>query len=76
MVRFLGVAAVFVCWPSFVFILGGLLLFLGGRLRWWSVGIDVVAGQSLVIVGGVVGVVVVGDKRKPCHMVFGWWFVW
>jgi len=41
-----------------------------------------VAGWSLVIVGGVVGVVVVvvvvvvGDERKPCHMVFGWWFVW
>ena len=30
-VRFLGVAAVFVCWPSFVFVLGGLSLFLGGR---------------------------------------------
>ena len=28
---FLGVAAVFVCWPSFVFILGGLSLFLGGH---------------------------------------------
>ena len=27
---FLGVAAGFVCWPSFVFILGGLLSFLGG----------------------------------------------
>ena len=41
-----------------------------------------VAGRSLVVVGGIVGVVVVvvvvvvGDKRKPCHMVFGWWFVW
>jgi len=35
----------------------------------------------LVIVGGIVGVVVVvvvvvGDERKPCHTVFGWWFVW
>jgi len=52
-----------------------------GRLQWWSVGIDVVAGQSLVIIGGVVGVVVVvvvvvGDERRPRHMVFGWWFVW
>ena len=31
MVRFLGVAAIFVCWPLFMFILGGLLSFLGGR---------------------------------------------
>ena len=31
MVRFLGVAAIFVCWPSFVFVLGGLSSFLGGR---------------------------------------------
>jgi len=31
MVRFLGVAAVFVSWPSFVFVLGGLLSFLGGH---------------------------------------------
>ena len=31
MVHFLGVAGIFVCWPSFVFILGGLSLFLGGR---------------------------------------------
>jgi len=35
----------------------------------------------LVVIGGIVGVVVVvvvvvGDKRKPRHMVFGWWFVW
>jgi len=30
-VRFLGVAAIFVCWPSFVFVLGGLSSFLGGR---------------------------------------------
>jgi len=30
-VRFLGVAAVFVCWPSFVFVLGGWLSFLGSR---------------------------------------------
>jgi len=30
MVCFLGVVAVFVCWPSFVFILGGLSSFLGG----------------------------------------------
>jgi len=73
-VRFLGVVAIFVCWPSFMFILGGLSLFLGSR------------GQSSLMVvhwrrhGGraVVGVVVVvvGDERKPCHMVFGWWFVW
>ena len=39
-----------------------------------------VAGRSLVVIGGIVGVVVVvvvvvGDERKPCHMVFGWWFV-
>ena len=35
------------------------------------------AGQSLVVIGGVIGVVVVVvDKGKPCHMVFGWWFVW
>jgi len=30
MVHFLGVVAIFVCWPSFVFILGGLSSFLGG----------------------------------------------
>ena len=32
-----------------------------------------VAGRLLVVVGGVIGVVVVvvGDERKPCHMVFG-----
>ena len=40
-----------------------------------------VAGWSLVVVGGIVGVVVVvvvvvGDERKPCHRVFGWWFGW
>ena len=52
-----------------------------GRLQWWSIGVDVVAGRSLVIIVGIVGVVVVvvvvvGDKRRPHHMVFGWWFVW
>jgi len=30
MVHFLGVAAVFVCWPSFLFVLGVLSSFLGG----------------------------------------------
>jgi len=35
MVHFLGVVAVFVCWPSFVFILGGLSLFLGSH-EWLS----------------------------------------
>jgi len=54
---------------------------MSGCLRWWSVGIDMVAGRSLVVIGGVVGVVVVvvvvvGDERRPRHMVFGWWFVW
>jgi len=55
---------------------------MSGRLRWWSVGVNVVAGWLLVVVGGIVGVVVVvvvvvvGDERRPCHMVFGWWFVW
>jgi len=34
-VRFLGVAAIFVCWLLFVFILGGLSSFLGGR-EWSS----------------------------------------
>ena len=82
MVHFLGGGSHFcVCWPLFVFVLGGLSSFLGSRLQWWSVGVDVVAGRSLVVVGGVVGVVVVvvvvvGDERKPCHTVFGWWFVW
>jgi len=32
-VHFLGVAAIFVCWPSFVFVLRGLSSFLGGRER-------------------------------------------
>jgi len=34
-VRFLGEAAIFVCWPSFMFILGGLSSFLGS-CEWLS----------------------------------------
>jgi len=51
-VHFLGVAAVFVCWPSFMFILGGLSLFLGGReqsslmvVHWHRCGGRVVVGR-------------------------------
>ena len=52
MVCFLGVVAVFVCWPSFVFVLGGLSSFLGGRgqsslmvVRWCRHGGRVVVGH-------------------------------
>jgi len=76
--HFCVLAIVHVCFGGFVVISGQSSWFLSSRLQWWSVGVDVVAGWLLVIVGGVIGVVVVvvGDERKPCHMVFGWWFVW
>ena len=52
MVRFLGVVAVFVCWPSFMFILGGLSSFLGSHeqsslmvVRWRRSGGRVVVGH-------------------------------
>jgi len=51
-VRFLGVVAVFVCWPSFMFVLGCLLSFLGGRewsslmvVRWHRRGGRAVIGR-------------------------------
>jgi len=74
----------FLCWPSFVFVLGGLSSFLGGRewssamvVRWHRRGGRAVVGCHWGCRWcGVVVVVVVGDKRRPHHMVFGWWFVW
>jgi len=74
--HFCVLAIVHVCFGGFVIISGQLSWFLSSCLQWWSVGIDMVAGQSLVIVGGIIGVVVVIDERKLHHMVFGWWFVW
>jgi len=49
---FCVLAIICVHFGGFVIVSGQSSWFLSSRLRWWSIGVDVVAGWSLVVIGG------------------------